>query len=202
MRKLFWQMNVTLDGFMEGPNRQLDDTAGYADADFERYASSMLNSISGMLLGRRTYQLFAGYWPTATGPDADRMNQLPKTVFSRTLDRLEWQNSRLVKTDVAEEVVRLKQQPGGDLALFGSANLASSLISHGLIDELRILVTPVILGRGTPMFSNIRDKVPLDLMKSERWSSGIVALFYGAQPAERAGLREKAADSRREAAVR
>jgi dihydrofolate reductase len=202
MRKLFWQMSVTLDGFMEGPNRELDDTAGYVDDDFERYASSMLNSIDGMLLGRRTYELFAGYWPTATGPDADRMNQLPKTVFSRTLDKLEWQNSRLVENDVVEEVVRLKQQPGGDLALFGSATLASSLIPHGLIDEFRIFITPAILGRGTPMFSNIRDKIPLNLTKSEQWSSGIVALFYQVQPAEPVDPREGVSHSRPEAAVR
>jgi dihydrofolate reductase len=81
MRKLFWQMSVTLDGFIEGSNRELDDTARYADDDFERYAGSMLQSIGGMLLGRKTYQLFADYWPKAAGLDADRMNQLPKTVY-------------------------------------------------------------------------------------------------------------------------
>ena len=85
MRKLFWQMSVTLDGFMEGPNRELDHTAEFVDPDFDRYASEMLQSIDGILLGRVTYQLFAGYWPSATGPDADRLNQLPKAVFSRTL---------------------------------------------------------------------------------------------------------------------
>ena len=80
MRRLFWQMSVTLDGFMEGPNRELDDTAQFVDKDFDRYASDMLKSIDAILLGRRTYQLFAGYWPSATGPDADRLNALPKLV--------------------------------------------------------------------------------------------------------------------------
>jgi dihydrofolate reductase len=202
MRKLFWQMNVTLDGFIEGPNRELHDTAEYPDQDFEQYASDMLRSIGGMLLGRRTYELFAGYWPTATGPDADRMNQLPKVVFSRTLEKLEWKNSRLVNTNVADEVSRLKQQPGGDLALFGSANLASSLIRLGLIDEYRIFVSPVLLGRGTPMFTNIGDRVPLSLAKSERWGSGMVALFYHTQHAEAIGRGDGASQSHRETAVR
>ena len=85
MRKLFWQISATLDGFMEGPDRELDDTAQVADKDFDRYASEMLRSIGGMLLGRKTYQLFVDYWPSATGADADAMNALPKIVFSKTL---------------------------------------------------------------------------------------------------------------------
>jgi dihydrofolate reductase len=178
MRKLFWQMNVTLDGFMEGPNRELNDTAQVADKDFDRYATEMLKSIDAILLGRRTYQLFAGYWPSATGPDADRLNELPKIVFSRTLEKVEWKNSRLVKENVAEEVARLKQQPGNDLALFGSADLASTFMRLGLIDEYRIFVTPVILGRGTPMFKDIKDRIDLKLSKATTWSSGVVALYY------------------------
>jgi dihydrofolate reductase len=94
MRKLFWQMSVTLDGFMEGPNRELDHTAQVEDADFDRYATEMLNSIDAMLLGRKTYQLFESYWPSATGLDAERMNELAKVVFSRTLEKVEWNNSR------------------------------------------------------------------------------------------------------------
>jgi dihydrofolate reductase len=178
MRKLFWQINVTLDGFMEGPNRELDHTAGVVDEDFEHYATEMLKSIDGILLGRVTYELFAGYWPSATGPDADRLNELPKTVFSRTLQEVEWKNSRLVKENIAEEVTRMKQQPGKDLALFGSANLASTFMRLGLIDEYRIFVTPFILGSGTPMFKDIKDRQALKLSKATPWSSGVVALYY------------------------
>ena len=178
MRKLFWQMSVTLDGFMEGPNHELDDTAGFEDQDFDRYATEMLKSIDGMLVGRRTYELFSGYWPTAIGEDAERMNALPKIVFSRTLKKVEWNNSRLVSNHVAEEVMRLKQEPGKDLALFGSADLASTLMRLGLIDEYRILVTPVVLGRGAPMFKDVRARIPLKLIKAATWSSGTVALYY------------------------
>lgn len=178
MRKLYWQMSVTLDGFMEGPNRELDDTAQFVDPDFDHYATDMLKSIDAILLGRVAYQLFADYCPSATGPDADRMNELPKIVFSRTLEKVEWKNSRLVKENVAEEVARLKQQPGKDIALFGSADLASTFICLGLIDEYRIFVTPVVLGAGTPMFKNIKDRIALKLLKATTWSSGVVALYY------------------------
>ena len=181
MRKLFWQMSVTLDGFMEGSKRELNYTAQVEDKDFDRYATEMLNSIDGILLGRVTYQLFAGYWPTATSPDADRLNELPKFVFSRTLDKVDWRNSTLVKGNVADEVTRLKRQPGKDLALFGSADLASTFNGLGLIDEYRILVTPFVLGSGTPMFKRIKDRIALKLLKATPWSSGIVALYY--QPA-------------------
>jgi dihydrofolate reductase len=178
MRKLFWQISATLDGFMEGPNHELTDTAEISDPDFDRYASEMLRSIDTILLGRRTYELFAGYWPSASGPDADRLNQLPKVVFSTTLARTEWSNSRLVKENVGDEVARLKGQPGRDIAVFGSADLAATLIGLGLIDEYRILVSPVLLGKGTPVFKDIDDRVGLKLVSATTWSSGIVALFY------------------------
>jgi dihydrofolate reductase len=178
MRRLFWQLSVALDGFMEGPNRELKDTTEVVDKDFDRYASEMLKSIGAILLGRRTYQLFAGNWPAMTGPDADRLNELPKIVLSRTLERVEWKNSRLAGDEVSAEVGRLKQQSGKDLALFGSVDLASTFIRLGLIDEYRILVTPVVLGAGTPMFKGITDRIALKLSKSTTWSSGIVALYY------------------------
>lgn len=182
MRKLFWQMSVTLDGFMEGPNRELNDTAEVVDEDFDRYATEMLNSIDAILLGRVTYQLFTDYWPSATGPDADKLNELPKIVFSRTLEKVEWNNSRLIKENVAQEVEGLMQQKGKDLALFGSADLASTFIRLGLIDVYRIFVTPVVLGRGSPMFKEIQDRIDLKLLKATTWGSGVVALYY--QPAE------------------
>jgi dihydrofolate reductase len=193
MRKLFWQMNVTLDGRMEGPNHELADTAQFSDPDFDRYASDMLQSIDGILLGRRTYQLFAGYWPGATGPDADRLNALPKTVFSRTLKRLEWNNSRLVSDNLRKEVEKLKRDSGKDLAVFGSAELGSTLIRLGLIDEIRLLVTPVILGGGNPMFREIDRKIDLKLIQASTWSSGIAVLYYQPLPTASA-VSELAAD--------
>jgi len=176
MRKLFWQMMVSLDGFVEGPNRELDWHV--VDEDFMRYVLDMRIWIDAILLGRVTYQLFADYWPSSTEPEAPMMNDLPKIVFSRTLKQVDWKNSRLVKENIPEEIARLKQQPGKDLAMFGSADLASTLIPLGLIDEYRIFVTPVILGRGRPMFKDIKDRIPLKLLKATTWSSGVVALCY------------------------
>jgi len=178
MRKVFWQISATLDGYMEGRNRELNDTAGMADRDFGRYASDMLKSIGGMLLGRKTYQLFVDYWPKAKGPDADAMNELPKFVFSKTLHKVEWNNARLVGGNVSEKVAELKRQPGKDIAVFGSANLASTLMQLGLIDEYRILVTPVILGAGTPTFKENKKKIALKLLTATTMSTGMVALNY------------------------
>lgn len=178
MRKLFWQISESLDGFMEGPNRELDYTAQVVDKDFERYGSDMLNSIDTIILGRVTYELFARYWPTATGADANRMNELPKLVFSNKLSKVTWKNSRLAKEDVAVEVANLKAKTGNDIALLGSAGLASTFMRRGLIDEYRILVTPFVLGAGRQAFKGLKDRLDLKLLKTTTWSSGIVVHYY------------------------
>lgn len=176
MRRLFWQMMVSLDGFMEGPNGELD--WHIVDGDFDRYVANMLDSIDAILLGRVTYQALAAYWPSATNPEAARMNALPKVVFSRKLERVDWQNSRLVKGDAGEEIARLKQQPGHDLAIFGSADLASTPVRLGLIDEFRILLCPVVLGGGRPMFPEIKGRTFLKLVRTEIFGSGVVVLSF------------------------
>jgi dihydrofolate reductase len=179
MRKLFWQMMMSLDGFMEGPNRELDWFV--TDDEFGQYVVEMGKSIDTILFGRVTYQMMAEYWPSSKEPEAPMMNELPKIVFSRTLKRVDWKNSRLASADVAEEIARLKRQPGKDIALFGSADLASTLMRLGLIDEYRFFVNPVVLGRGHPTFKNVKDKVALKLSKATPFRSGNVLLYY--QPA-------------------
>ncbi|MBI3023430.1 MAG: dihydrofolate reductase [Thaumarchaeota archaeon] len=106
------------------------------------------------------------------------MNNMPKIVFSKTLDKVEWNNTRLVKGNIVEEISKLKQQPGKDLIIFGSAKLASSLINLGLIDEFRIMVNPVVLGKGNPLFEEIKDKISLKLLKTKTFGSGNVLLYY------------------------
>jgi len=130
----------------------------------------------------------AKYWPTpAAATDdpivADKMNRLPKIVFSRTLSSVDWQNTRLVKGNMAEEISKLKQQPGKDLIIFGSANLAATFIQHGLLDEFRIMVNPVVLGNGKPLFKGIKIKLNLKLLKTKTFGSGNVLLYY--QPAKK-----------------
>ncbi len=181
MRKVFVFNMITLDGLFEGPNHELD--WHNVDDEFNEFAIDQLNEIGTLLFGRVTYQLMESYWPTAAAIKDDpivagKMNTLPKIVFSRTLDKVEWNNSRLVKKNVAEEISKLKQQPGKDLAIFGSSNLCLSLIKPGVIDEFRIIVNPVVLGSGNPLFKGIQDKLNLELIKTKTFKSGNVLLYY------------------------
>jgi dihydrofolate reductase len=153
MRKVFLFNMVTLDGFFEGPNQ--DISWHHVDDEFNEFAIHQLHEIDTLLFGRVTYRGMASYWPTefAISNDpavAGLMNSLPKIVFSKTLDKAEWNNSRLIKENAADEVLRLKQQPGKDIAIFGSSDLAVTLAQNGVIDEYRIIVNPVFLGSGTP----------------------------------------------------
>jgi dihydrofolate reductase len=181
MRKVFLFMMVTLDGFFEGPDHDID--WHNVDEEFNEFAIDQLNEVDALLFGRVTYQGMASYWPTQFAKEndpiiADKMNTIPKFVFSKTLDKVDWNNSRLVKENIAGEVSQLKQQQGRDLAIFGSANLTMSLLQMGLIDELRIMVNPVVLGKGKPLFTGIHDKVKLKLIKTRTFRSGNVLLSY------------------------
>ena len=155
MRKVIFTNMVTLDGFFEGPNREID--WHMVDEDFNKESLKLNESADTLLFGRITYELMASYWPTEEAMRDDplvarMMNSLPKVVFSRTLDRADWSNSRLVKSDAAQEAARLKQLPGKDIVIFGSADLAVDLIDQDLIDEFRIFINPVVLGDGHPLF--------------------------------------------------
>jgi dihydrofolate reductase len=181
MRKIIFQTLISLDGFFEGPNQEID--WHNVDEEFNEFAIDFLDQVDTLLFGRVTYELMAGYWPTpaATTNDpivAGKMNHLPKIVFSRTLKKVEWENSRLVKENVAEEITKLKQQPGKDMVIFGSSDLAVTLLPLGLIDECRILVNPVVLGSGKPLFKGIKEKLNLKLIKTKTFKSGNVLLFY------------------------
>ncbi len=194
MRKLFEFNLVSLDGYFEGPNR--DISWHHVDDEFNEYAVDMLNSVDILLFGRVTYELMAGYWPA---PDAlrddpivaERMNNLPKIVFSRTLNKAEWKNTKLVN-DAAEETVRkLKQQPGKDMAILGSGSIVSEFTRRGLIDEHRIMVNPVVLGSGTPLFKGVQETLNLKLLKIRTFKSGNVLFWY--EPAKRIQTEQKAA---------
>jgi dihydrofolate reductase len=181
MRKVIMFNMVTLDGFFAGPNGEID--WHNVDGEFNEFAIDQLGSADGLLFGRVTFQMMASYWPTeaATTDDpivAGKMNALPKVVFSRTLVKAEWSNSRLVKGNVAEEITKLKQQPGKDLLLFGSADLASTLTRLGLIDEYRVMVNPVVLGSGKPLFKDVHQRFGLKLEKTKTFRNGNVLLYY------------------------
>lgn len=181
MRKVIMFNMVTLDGFIAGPHGEIDwHNVG---EEFNQFAIDQLNGAGGLLFGRVTYDLMAGYWPTPDAITSDPlvanlMNQLPKVVFSRKLDKAAWQNTRLVKDDAVGEVAKLKQQPGNDLFVFGSANLAATLIQNDLIDEFRLMVNPVILGSGKPLFQNIRQPLKLKLLRTQPFRNSNVLLVY------------------------
>ncbi|HLO31023.1 MAG TPA: dihydrofolate reductase family protein [Anaerolineales bacterium] len=182
MRKVFLFNMVTLDGFFEGPNQ--DISWHNVDEEFNEFAIHQLNEVDTLLFGRVTYQGMASYWPTEfarkNDPEvAELMNNMPKIVFSKTLDGADWNNSRLVKENVVEEVLKLKQQPGKDIAIFGSSGLAVTLAEQGLIDEYRIIVNPVFLGHGTPLLKGIENRLDLRLLDATIFKSGNVLLYYG-----------------------
>lgn len=184
MRKVILFNLVTLDGFFEGPNQ--DISWHNVDEEFNEFAINQLNETGTLLFGRVTYQVMASYWPTESAIRDDPtvaglMNSLPKVVFSKTLDTAEWNNSRLVKEvhRVVEEVSELKRQPGKDIAIFGSSDLAATLAEHGLIDEYRIMVVPVFLGDGRSLLRGIKEKLNLKLLRVRTFKSGSVLLYYG-----------------------
>jgi dihydrofolate reductase len=180
MRKVIVSNLVSLDGFIAGPNGEIDWFRA-DDKEFTQYAVDLVTVVGTILFGRVTYQMMASYWPTATEEEpriTAAMNDLPKIVFSTTLDKLDWKNSRLVKANMGEEVSRLKQQPGKDMVIFGSGSLVSGLTRLGLIDEYRIVVNPVVLGSGIPLFKDIENRLSLKLLTTRTFDSGVVVLYY------------------------
>jgi len=179
MRKLIMWNLVTLDGFFEGPKSwDIDWHDSVWGDEMETYAIEQSKSTGMLLFGRVTYEGMAGYWPSQKGEVADFMNTIPKIVFSRTMTRAEWNNTRLVKENAEEEVAKLKRQPGKNLFVFGSANLSSTLLDHGLFDEIDLAVAPVLLGRGNPLFKASPDRLKLKLLEARPLKSGGVILRY------------------------
>ena len=183
MRKVIYSMNVSLDGFVEGPNRELDWST--PDEELHRFWNDQTRETGMFLYGRRLYELMANFWPTAdqdpSAPDyivefARLWRDMPKVVFSTTLEKVKW-NSRLVRDDIADEVARLKAQPGKDMDV-GGPTLATTFMRLGLIDEYRLVVHPIVLGAGMPFFPSLDERVGLRLVETRTLRSGIVYLRY------------------------
>jgi len=189
VRSLFLFMMVSLDGYFEGPNHDL--SWHVVDQEFNRFAVEQLKQIGTLLFGRVTYHLFEDYWPKS-GSDpttlkenleiARMINDVEKIVFSRTLANVketdDWKNVQLIREAQPEEIRRLKQLPGKDIAIFGSNDLATNFLRMGLIDELRIMVNPVVLGNGNPLFGAMTDHVKLKLLRTKTFRSGNVLHYY------------------------
>lgn len=177
MAKLIMWNLMTLDGMVEGPNRDISWHEDVWGEELEALSIEQLKAAGGLMFGRVTYELMANYWPTAAGEVADFMNASPKYVFSRTLTKSGWNNTQMLGADAPGTAARLKRESTKDIFLFGSADLASHLMPHRLIDEFRIAVNPIILGGGTPLFKP-GERVKLKLLDSRALSSGVVILRY------------------------
>jgi dihydrofolate reductase len=185
VRSIYAFIVQTVDGYYEGPNGEFDWPN--VDDEFNEFAVEQVNNTDMLLFGRKTYEGMASYWPTdaAVAEDplvAPLMNDIPKVVFSTTLDRAEWGNTRLVRDNVAEEVRELKDQPGKQLAIFGSPELTANLLRLGLVDELRIMIHPIILGAGHSLLQTLDERVPVELVDSRIFASGNVLLNYRPVP--------------------
>jgi dihydrofolate reductase len=192
VRKLIWVMSVSVDGYMEGPNREID--WHMVDDELLRHFNGWLAGAGAFLEGRVTYELMTRFWPTADQSPAAAptvvefariWREMPKVVYSRTLERADW-NATVVHDVVPAEVLALKAQPGGDLVL-GGADLPAEFARNDLIDEYRLYVHPMVIGRGTPMLRPSDAKVPLRLVESHTFGNGVVMLRYERRPLEPAG---------------
>jgi dihydrofolate reductase len=173
MRKLVESTFITLDGVIENPQEW---SPPYWDDEHARYATGLLFAADALLLGRVTYEGFAQAWPSRSGEYADRINALPKYVASRTLDQATW-NATVLRGDVAEEVGKLKHQPGENILKFGTGELDRTLLAHGLVDELHLWFFPVLAGGGRRLIEDI-DTTHLELVDTSRLASGIVVHVY------------------------
>jgi dihydrofolate reductase len=191
MRKVILSMMMSLDGYVAGPNGEMDWLPDFKKEElWEEIHAEMwkqLRTADTFLLGRMTYQIWEYYWPAAAANPSSTKNDIEfsrfadktqKVVFSKTLEKVQWQNTRLIKDNIAEEIAKMKQQPGKNLALAGGAGIAQTFINLGLIDQYLLLVHPVVLGNGKPLFKDIKKRIELKLVNTKTFKNGVVGLDY------------------------
>jgi dihydrofolate reductase len=184
MRKLIVFNHVTLDGCFADANGRMDwARADHNDEEWKAFVAGNAGGNGPLLLGRVTYELMTRYWPTPLAKQhdpaiAERMNDLQKIVFSRTLDQAAWSHTKLVKGDLAAEVRKMKDEPGDGMTILGSGSIVSQLAQEGLIDEYQVVLNPVVLGKGRTMFDGLKEKLALKLVKSRAFGNGNLWLCY------------------------
>lgn len=179
IRKVVLSINVSLDGCA-------DHRVAIVDDELHDFYTNLLDSVDTLLFGRVTYQLMESYWPHASEDPiatpsmirfAHKYNAKPKIVFSKTLEKAEWNNTRLVRNDLVEEVIKLKHESGGALSV-GGISISQELMRHGLIDEYWLVVQPLVWGKGRRLFDNLTEKIKLKLIDTKKFKSGVVVLHY------------------------
>ena len=188
MRELIVNTFLTLDGVMQAPGGPEEDpdggfehggwSFGYWDEQMQKVMGESMSKPFDLVLGRKTYEIFAAYWPHTDDPGAEPLNKATKHVASTTLKQLEWQNSKLIEGDVAEGVRTLKQEDGPELQVHGSANLIQTLLEHGLIEEFRLWTFPLVLGKGKRLFHGGTVPAGLELTSSQVSSTGVTIASY------------------------
>jgi dihydrofolate reductase len=188
MRKLIFKIELTLDGFIAGPKGEMDWGIATDGAEENwKHVFDMLSTVDTVLMSRVIYQTFKEFWPAAgtnpSSPKAEKefsnwLNNTPKIVFSKTLESVDWVNTRLVKGDVGKEIAQLKQQPGKNFIMWGGSIFPQALMNLGLIDEYWINIHPVLLGSGKPLFTDIRNKILFSVLSTKMFVSGTVGLCY------------------------
>jgi dihydrofolate reductase len=184
MQKLIVFNHVALDGYFTDMNGDMSwAKADPNDAEWNAFVAENAGGGGTLVFGRITYDLMASFWPTPMAMKmmpavAERMNNLPKVVFSRTLDKASWNNTKLVKGGLAAEMRKMKQAPGEGMAILGSGSIVSQLAQEGLIDEYQIVVNPLVLGKGRTMFDGVKEKLNLKLTKTRVFGNGNVLLCY------------------------
>jgi dihydrofolate reductase len=189
MRKLVLFMHTSLDGFVAGPNGEMDWIN--VDEDMFEYAGNQTDQSDTALYGRVTYQMMESYWPTAGDqPDATKhdkqhsswYNKVTKVVLSKTMEGVKLTNLHIISNDLPDEIIKLKQAPGKNILIFGSPTAAHSLMTENLIDDYWLFVNPILLGQGIPLFKGIIDRIKLKFITSNTFSSGVVCLHYERKP--------------------
>ena len=183
MRKVTVFNHVSLDGYFTDKNSDMSWAHANDDPEWNAFTEENAKGGGVLLFGRKTYEMMAGYWPTPAAikqfPEiAEGMNNQPKVVFSRTLDKASWKNTKLVKSDPAAEVRKMKKESGKDMVIMGSGTIVSQLAQAGLIDELQIVVNPIIVGEGRTLFEGVKNKVPLKETKTRTFKNGSVLMCY------------------------
>lgn len=179
MRRIILQMMMTVDGYLSGPNGELDWMIS-PDKDRERNHLVLLDTVDTALIGHGVYEEMARYWPTASGAIAEKVNAIPKLVFTEAPEKLEWSNasSLVIDHNLVEKVEQLKKQKGKDMVLYGGVRLAQSFARFNLIDEYQLTVYPIALGSGKPLFGELKDRLNLKLVKAEPYASGAMMVQY------------------------
>lgn len=179
MRKLKLQVQMTVDGYIAGPNGEMDWMVWDWDNALKNYVTAITAPVDCIILGRKLAEGFIPHW--AANPEqegADKMNNTAKVVFTKTLDKSEWPNTVLAKGNLVDEITQLKKQPGKDIIVYGGANFISALIKEGLIDEYHLFINPTAIGKGMTIFKELDGKLNLALVKSTSFACDIVVLHY------------------------